>query len=427
MNQPNHILVLDDSEHDTLLLEDLVQQAFGDAVEIHGCATPGEADRCLERVKADVCLVDYYLSEGKTGLAWAHRQFARQQTGMPPVIMLTGTDDLEAIDEYCSDVDSGVTDFLIKAELTPHLLARAMRYAVKQHQMVRQLHERRLRAELLFDCAREGLIELDAHGRIVQANRGAELLFGYAQRSMEGLYLAQLIKGFTMDDLRVMGKDARPQASSRMVRQVTGHDRHGKALALDMALNAIQGAALSLYVASFIDISQHVQIEEALQQQAHTDPLTGLMNRRCFRLRADRELRRAKRTKSAMTLLMLDIDYFKQVNDRYGHAAGDVALCALATVLRKGMRDVDVFSRWGGEEFLCLLPETDSMEAIMIAERIRQAVDAMVVPQVELGITISIGLAEVDVAQPLKEAIARSDQGLYRAKEAGRNRVSCAN
>ncbi|MDQ6993575.1 MAG: diguanylate cyclase [Mariprofundus sp.] len=426
MIQPlKQLLILDDSRDDRLLLTDIIEQAFGDQLTLYSCQTMEEAAHCLDSETVDICLIDYCLGSNETGLTWAAQQLQQRQFTLPPIILLTGMQEMGEIDAQAMEPDSGVTDLLLKSELTPSLLARAIRYAMKQKSMIMKLHKRQLHAALLFDCSREGLLEVDTHGVVIEANHGAERLFGYTPESMIGLYLSQLVDGFSMDDLRVMGRDARPEANSSVVKKVTAHHLHGDELTLELSMHAIQSVYFSLYVISFIDISHHVRIQEELQKQAHTDPLTGLMNRRCFRLRSDREMRRARRSGLVVTLLMLDIDHFKKLNDSYGHEVGDLVLAALAKLLIDGMREMDIFCRWGGEEFLCLLPETDREEAAIIAERMRLGVESLMLSEAPSGMTISIGLAEVDTKRPIKESILRADKALYQAKVTGRNRVVC--
>jgi diguanylate cyclase (GGDEF)-like protein len=158
-----------------------------------------------------------------------------------------------------------------------------------------------------------------------------------------------------------------------------------------------------------------------------TDSLTGLYNRRFLEARLKEEKGRADRHKRPMTLLMADIDHFKKFNDSHGHAKGDELLTQIAKVFRKGVREIDVVCRYGGEEFLVLLPETDGAEGEIVAERLREAVATG-----NLGssgpVTISIGVATYpkDANSP-ELVILEADTALYKAKNAGRNRVFRAN
>jgi diguanylate cyclase (GGDEF)-like protein len=159
-----------------------------------------------------------------------------------------------------------------------------------------------------------------------------------------------------------------------------------------------------------------------LEEAARIDALTGLYNRRTVMARAADELGRAGRYKRPVSLLALDLDFFKLVNDRHGHAAGDKLLAAFAKVLRGQVRDADAAGRIGGEEFLVLMPETDLAAAALVAERIRAATAAL-----DTGFepaTVSIGAAAwLGPDESLDELLSRADAALYRAKAAGRDRV----
>ncbi|MCC6190953.1 MAG: diguanylate cyclase [Anaerolineales bacterium] len=163
-----------------------------------------------------------------------------------------------------------------------------------------------------------------------------------------------------------------------------------------------------------------------LQLQSTTDDLTGLYNRRHLLSLAEREFRRVRRFNRALSTIMLDIDHFKQVNDTYGHAAGDDVIAEVARRLRTNIRSIDLIGRYGGEEFVLVLPETGLAGARLVAERLRRAIALTPVPTAadRLPITISLGVADAqaDVGE-LAALIARADQAMYAAKQAGRNRV----
>lgn len=155
---------------------------------------------------------------------------------------------------------------------------------------------------------------------------------------------------------------------------------------------------------------------------ANTDALTGLYNHRYFYHLLDTEVKRARRYGRSLSLIMLDIDHFKQYNDRYGHLAGDEALRCLAQILRKNSRRVDTVARYGGEEFSIILPETDLVQAAVQAERLRTAAAEQQWP--EGSLTISLGAAALLPEMTRVEDLVRdADRALYQAKEAGRNKV----
>jgi len=174
-----------------------------------------------------------------------------------------------------------------------------------------------------------------------------------------------------------------------------------------------------------IEIDRRVIAEQQLRRLATTDELTGLGNRRHFVERAREAVAVARRYGQWCTLAVIDVDLFKRVNDRLGHQAGDQALIGLAAVLKANLRATDLAARFGGDEFVILLPLTDPDAGKAAAERIQQSV--------RLGgswpeLTISIGVASVrDEGASLEELLARADQALYDAKGSGRNRISVFN
>lgn len=180
-----------------------------------------------------------------------------------------------------------------------------------------------------------------------------------------------------------------------------------------------------------IDITAQKLLSEELMRQARVDFLTGLSSRGYFMEQAERELARTVRYEKPLSLLMLDIDHFKQINDRYGHRMGDAALKKFAAVCRQTLRDVDVMGRVGGEEFAILLPETEGSKAMEVADRLRLALATAKVPVPTGGLpiqfTVSIGVAALSSPHDNMDVLfSLADNALYDAKNAGRNQVCFA-
>jgi diguanylate cyclase (GGDEF)-like protein len=171
---------------------------------------------------------------------------------------------------------------------------------------------------------------------------------------------------------------------------------------------------------------QNAQLYTEVQRQAITDPLTGLYNRRGFFELGRREVERAIRFDRPLTAMMIDIDLFKQVNDTKGHLIGDQVLAGVASQIERQLRQVDLPGRYGGDEFIALLPETDLFNAYQAAERLRRSIAKVIYPTENepVRITVSIGIAALKQAsESLETMIERADQALYSAKQAGRNRT----
>ncbi len=180
---------------------------------------------------------------------------------------------------------------------------------------------------------------------------------------------------------------------------------------------------LNTELAHEIDTRKALEVE--LRVLATTDPLTGLYNRRRFLELGDYELQREHRNRRGLSLLALDLDHFKLVNDRYGHAAGDEVLRRFALVCKSCLRAMDSIGRTGGEEFAILLPESGLEEACLVAERIRAGVEFCPMPcdREPFHVTVSIGAAGCLPEDDFDQLLARADNSLYIAKRAGRNRV----
>ncbi len=188
-------------------------------------------------------------------------------------------------------------------------------------------------------------------------------------------------------------------------------------------------AAYVIFVGnSFCFLLMHKErADEATRRLATTDPLTGVFNRRTFEELAEREIARARRSGGDLSLLMIDLDHFKRINDRYGHPAGDAVLRRFVALVRNCLRKEDLLVRYGGEEFCVLLPATAGANALALAERIRALVadTPLAVEGKAISITVSIGIAthggKADA--PIDDLLRRADHAMYRAKNEGRNRT----
>ncbi len=171
------------------------------------------------------------------------------------------------------------------------------------------------------------------------------------------------------------------------------------------------------------------RLQDELDHQISRDPLTGTLNRRAFAALAEREVARTRRSGQPLALLMMDLDHFKQINDRLGHAAGDNFLQLFVRVATGALRGEDLLCRFGGEEFVALLPNTSADAALVVADRLRTAFAEAAGPAPvaqAAGVTVSIGISEMKAGEPLEDMLRRADQALYRAKHNGRNRCEMA-
>jgi len=176
---------------------------------------------------------------------------------------------------------------------------------------------------------------------------------------------------------------------------------------------------------------RHTQLFDELRRGSQHDDLTGLGNRRLLRIRLQDELHRAERFAQAVSVLAIDIDHFKSLNDRHGHPTGDASLRKLAGLMTRNLRRIDTIARTGGEEFVVLLPRTSLAEAAQVGEKLRSIVELTEFPggagQPGGALTISVGAASLRTGESGSDLLARADTALYEAKDQGRNRLVTAN
>ncbi|MCL4810659.1 MAG: diguanylate cyclase [Thermoanaerobaculia bacterium] len=242
---------------------------------------------------------------------------------------------------------------------------------------------------------------------------------------MDGLTLCRILKG--TEETRfthVVMLSARGETEAKVTGLETGADDYLVKPVEPVELKARVRVGLRLQKA-LLDLAAK---NEILEKLALTDPLTGLANRRAFEEALEAELARAGRHGRPASLLFLDLDHFKAVNDSHGHAAGDEILSGFAAVLRRGCRRGDLAARIGGEEFAVLLPMTGRVPATLVAERIRRATEGHALGQtVSVPVTVSVGVASTEEgteAFEVSRLLRRADAALYRAKAEGRNRVA---
>ena len=192
---------------------------------------------------------------------------------------------------------------------------------------------------------------------------------------------------------------------------------------------AFASVAMSILASFVLGYIVVMRLVRRLEHLSHHDALTGLLNRRAIEYLLDREDQRLQRFGDPYTVLLVDIDHFKRINDRLGHAAGDAVLCAVSRTLQAKAREVDRVARYGGEEFCILLPHTVHDGALQAAERLREAVCQINIPwgDEHIAVSISTGLACADApGESLQALLKRADEALYQAKAEGRNRVVMA-
>lgn len=274
-------------------------------------------------------------------------------------------------------------------------------------------------------AAVNAVVSLDAAGHITHFNPAAERTFGYSAEELIGesflrllperwhtIYLLQIDRLFSTEDAATAGRTI----------ELTGRCKDGSEFPLELCLVTWRLDAHGLYTAIVRDIGERKRVErerevllQRVEAMARTDELTGLPNRRAWDEELRREIARAGRMGYALCLILLDIDHFKDFNDTRGHQAGDALLAEAAASWRLLLRVTDFIARYGGDEFLVLLPDCTREEALDVVDRLRE-----VTPN---GQTLSAGLTFWRSPMTAEQLLARADGVLYEAKRAGRDRV----
>ena len=302
-----------------------------------------------------------------------------------------------------------------------YYLYRLNRRLIRAQGTLRESEERfKALSEALF-----GGIIIHDNGRIVECNHGLAELTGFSIGELIGMNGFDLI---APEHLEAVHANINRQYDQKY--EVEGVRKNGEKYPLAIRGKNIPYKGKSLRVTEFRDITDHKVVEKALERLANTDALTGLANRGHFLEKAALELSRSIRYARSMSVLMMDVDFFKEINDRHGHKVGDVALKKLSDVCQEILRTEDLIGRIGGEEFAIFLPETDQTKAVEVAERLRLAIANSKVPMeigLPLHLTVSIGVTSLtDKDQNIDVLLSDVDKALYEAKRSGRNKVCVA-
>jgi diguanylate cyclase (GGDEF)-like protein/PAS domain S-box-containing protein len=268
----------------------------------------------------------------------------------------------------------------------------------------------------------------DLDGRYLYVNASTAAALGQSQDSMRGKRDDEILPPEEAERLRVMEQQVlrtgQRVCCGETLTDATGAVRHYWLMKIALK----DGNKISATVGISTDITEVVRLKEQFELLANTDPMTGISNRRHLISEAEREIRRMRRDGGQMAAIMFDIDKFKAINDLHGHAIGDRAILAVVQACNDTRREIDLFGRFGGDEFVVLLPKTDAVEARIVAERLRQAIasaDIQTDGNDTVSITASVGLAMFNATSSLENVLNRADVALYQAKLRGRNCVWC--
>ncbi|AWK88272.1 GGDEF domain-containing response regulator [Azospirillum thermophilum] len=422
-NEPTAILLVEDDDADAGLVIRALRP-YGRRFTLTRATSLQEARAWLRRNACDVVLLDLSLPD-----SFGFETVRRMRGDVPslPLVVLTGLDDEEFALQALA---AGTQDYLVKGQADGPLMWRAVQHAIARKRLEEELRLSEERLAGIIELAQDAILTTDGNLTITLFNPAAERLFGYRSEEIVGRPLSLLIpERFRRGHDRAIGDFAVAPVSTRAMadrNEVMGLTFDGREFPAEISIAKLHHPQGMLYTAVVRDISERKRVEAELRRMATTDPLTGLWNRRRFLELAEGELARLRRYGRPVSVLMLDIDHFKSINDGYGHAAGDEALCRVAELCRLELRDTDHLGRLGGEEFAIALPETGLGRAVEVADRLRQHLAAMEVQTdgTFLRLTVSIGVAACRLEDvSIDRALGRADRALYDAKHRGRNRV----
>ena len=277
----------------------------------------------------------------------------------------------------------------------------------------------------LADGLEEGVAVIDEHGKIVLVSEPLAAMLGQSRAQLAALKPDELVSAIAaaVDVQPELVRERRllPTQDNPLVCEEFEVMRPRRSVIRWVARWVERPVPAQVLVAT--DITAQVDLTSAYQRLAMTDGLTGLANRRYAEQTMRREVARSQRYGSSTTLAILDVDHFKRINDTHGHATGDEILISVARTVSGSVRESDFAARWGGEEFLLLMPNTDLAGGTICCERVRAAVAGSVACGGK-PVTVSIGLVVHKVGEGVDATLARADTKLYEAKHGGRNRLA---
>ncbi|MDD3443581.1 MAG: sensor domain-containing diguanylate cyclase, partial [Sulfurimonas denitrificans] len=279
----------------------------------------------------------------------------------------------------------------------------------------------------LLNSVTESIFVHDLDGNFIYLNEASYITRGYTKDEMLGMKVQELDYSDEKNSAEIYEENLanlQEQLSKKekAVLEVRHRTKDSKILPIEITCKLIKEKDKSYIISIARDISELKAMNKTLEKMANTDNLTGIYNRRKFEEIIKIEMERSARYNSNLSLIMIDIDHFKRINDTYGHDEGDNVIRKTVEIVSKNIRHLDVFVRWGGEEFIVLCPQTESKNASILAEKLRVAIES--VNYETLGkITCSFGVTSYIKDEDKSSFIKRLDTALYSAKDEGRNRV----
>ncbi|MGD9569334.1 MAG: diguanylate cyclase [Sedimentibacter sp.] len=337
-----------------------------------------------------------------------------------PIIFLTALASDKIIDQIRNVNAYG---FLEKGMNNTAMLA-TIEMALKLHAIKEEIKEKESILNAIINSVCEAIIMVDKKGNITLWNPAAEQIFGYTKQEILGKNLPLIL---TVNELEYNSSEGKSKKhlsveDLNMEKSMEAKALHklGHELDIEISVSTLNINDDTYFVGIIRDISERIRLREELEMQSLTDFLTGTYNRRYFMERLESEINRAKRNGKEFSLAMLDIDHFKNINDRFGHNAGDIVLKSIAEMIKDRIRNIDCLARWGGEEFMILLTDTPISKANVLLEELRQGISKINISGMS-NFTGSFGVVGFNSSDTTETMVQKADSMMYAAKSAGRN------
>ncbi|GEM_PF-1684865 len=413
MPAQQRVLLVEDSPTDALIVKHALRQHY----QVHHTCSPEDAKELLRHHTYAAVITDYYLP-GMTGVEFL-RWILAQGTSVP-VVLMSGRGDERVAAEA---LKLGAFDYIVKTEENLAGLGVVLQQVLRRH----ELEERALLLQQIVENASDAIITLRDDGAILTANQALEPMFGYTPEQVIGQPVTLLFPGAAKEfDPSAMLKSK--ALTPHWQGELDGRRRDGASFPVHMSVSVLKEKAGFRHCLIGIarDVTERRELLDRLQRLSVTDNLTGLYNHRFFHDRLQYEFARARRYGFLLGCIMIDVDFFKSVNDTYGHLTGDEVLKSLAEIITNATRAVDILARYGGEEFAVLLPNTDLAGTLHCAEHIWESTGStdILTRHGPLRLTISAGVAALTPdMKDEADLCRRADEALLQAKRRGRNMV----
>jgi two-component system, cell cycle response regulator len=442
-NKTATILIADDSPENVTLLARILNMT---GYYVESARNGMETVDLVHKLTPDLILLDVKMP-GMDGFETCARLKEDETTREIPIIFISALDDAE---EKVRAFRAGGVDYILKpfdyeevqARVETHLILRRLRLQLEQAnrdlaarvdeltQSQKLLAEKERRLSAFVNALPNLSFILDQDGRYLEVLVTETSLLLARPKELIGRLTEEIMPpkagALIMDAIRHTIETGKIQVIEYKLPVLAGGERWFEGRVALMEKDEIGNSKVVLIAT---EISERVQLYQEVQRLANMDVLTGCFNRRHFMTLAAQEIQRAMRYNRPLSFLMMDIDHFKNFNDQYGHQIGDQLLCNLVLLCQKQLRNVDILGRYGGEEFVVLMPETGSEGGLKASERLRAKIEKMKIstPAGKMSITVSMGVTSLergfDERETLDGLIKCADKALYAAKAAGRNCV----